>query len=129
VRRPDRQTFQIDEVDSLLLEPRVTADGIAPIGVTAVGDDVAGLQDIGELRQHGIDRRTGGDVEQDESRRHQQSCEGLEVWRDLQAGAFQIVGNRMGVHTGDAIAFGERILCKVGAHLAEADNTEALNSV
>jgi hypothetical protein len=35
----------------------------------------------------------------------------------------------MGVHAGDAIAFGECLLGKVGAHFAEADNTEALNCV
>ena len=105
-------------------EPRMTADRVAPIGVAAVGNDVAGLEDICELRQHGVDRRTGGHIKHDEARRRKQRGKVLKIRGDLQAGARQIDGYGVGVCSSNVKIFSEGILGQAGAHLAEADDAE-----
>ena len=117
----------VDKVNALLLEPRVAANGIAPIGIAAVGNDIARLQQAFELREHAIDRRSCRNVKNDEARRRQQRGELLEVAGGPQTGFGQIARHRMGVGPGDIEAFAECIFGEIGAHFSEADDAEAAN--
>src|SRR5438067_5596387 len=58
----------VDEMNALLLEPDVPADGIAPIRIAAVGDDVAGLEHGRSLLQYLINRRPSRHIQQHKAR-------------------------------------------------------------
>lgn len=104
-------------------------DGIAPIGVAAVGDDVARLQDVRELCEHPVDRRARRHIQHDKARRRQRRRQRLEIGCHLDAVMLQFFGHRMRVDAGDLEADAERVLGHTGAHLAEADDTDVLNGI
>ena len=54
-----------DEVDALVLQRRLAAAGVLELGVAAVDDDVARLEQLGEFVDHGVGRAAGLDHDHD----------------------------------------------------------------
>src|SRR5829696_1422882 len=60
---------EVCELDALLLEPVVASNRVAPIGVSAVYENVAFVELGGEVVEYFIDRRARWDVDEDRPRR------------------------------------------------------------
>jgi len=105
----------------------VAADGVAPVRIAAVGDDVAGLEGLAEPVQHCVDRRARRDVEQDSSRRPQLRVKLAEV-PDFHEPCFQQVARRAaaaGADDPDALL--ERVVGEAATHFAETDDAKFLD--
>ena len=84
---------EVDEMQPLLFQPLMAADGIAPVGIAAVDEDVAGFADLGEIREARIHGGTCGDVEEDDAGFRQQADKRTDVLSAQQTRLKQPFGN------------------------------------
>jgi hypothetical protein len=120
---------EVDEVQAEASQAAMSRDRIAPVRVSTVGNEVAGLELGLELRQERVDRETGGNVEQDLPRAGQKIPEPGEAARGHEAGFDHLARRIAESKARDAPALLQGLQRQGGAHLSEADDAERPCSV
>ena len=120
---------EVDQLEAALGQPPVAAYRVAPVGVAAVGDDVAALEHGGQLLEEGVDRRAGRDVDEDRARRSQRRAQIFQAARLDNAGLEKLRTQPARIEPDHLHAPVARLQRQPAAHPPETDHAEIASRV
>lgn len=115
---------EVDEVDAAPAHCRVPPHRIAPIGISSIGHDVAGGENVRQVVERAIDRVACRDVKKNNARSSERARQRLEAVRRHHACGLQFGGkSALGVPR-DAESLAQCLPGEIAAHFAEADDSK-----